>query len=74
MGVLSTVIHQPEELPPLVQMAWAAHKAARLPKERNLAFCYDMLNKVGRRCTRFLMCLHQATCLAGSAEPYYHLP
>lgn len=50
MGVVRTMIDQPEELSPLVQMAWAAHKAKRLPKEPNLAFCYDMLNRVSRRC------------------------
>ena len=49
MGILRTIIDQPEEVPPLVQMAWAAHKAKRLPKEPNLAFCYDMLNRVSRR-------------------------
>ena len=50
MGIVRTIIDQPEELSPLVQMAWAAHKAKRLPKEPNLAFCYDMLNRVSRRC------------------------
>jgi len=60
MGIVRTIIEQPEEFPPLVQMAWAAHKAKRLPKEPNLAFCYDMLNRVSRRflqhftCTRLL--------------------
>ncbi|KAL0033731.1 hypothetical protein WJX77_002894 [Trebouxia sp. C0004] len=48
MGIVRTIIEQPEEFPPLVQMAWAAHKAKRLPKEPNLAFCYDMLNRVSR--------------------------
>ena len=52
MGIVRTIIDQPEEFPPLVQMAWAAHKAKRLPKEPNLAFCYDMLNRVGRRYIR----------------------
>ena len=49
MGIMRTLVDQPEELQPLVQMAWAAHKAKRLPKEPNLAFCYDMLNRVSRR-------------------------
>ena len=56
MGIAKTIIDQPEEFSPLVQMAWAAHKAKRLPKEPNLAFCYDMLNRVSRRCTHFLVC------------------
>lgn len=50
MGIVRTIIDQPEEFSPLVQMAWAAHKAKRLPKDPNLAFCYDMLNRVSRRC------------------------
>ena len=60
MGIVRTIVEQPEEFSPLVQMAWAAHKAKRLPKEPNLAFCYDMLNRVSRRflqhftCTRLL--------------------
>ena len=49
MGIVRTIIDQPEEFAPLVRMAWAAHKAKRLPKEPNLAFCYDMLNRVSRR-------------------------
>ncbi len=60
MGIVRTIVEQPEEFSPLVQMAWAAHKAKRLPKEPTLAFCYDMLNRVSRRflqhftCTRLL--------------------
>ena len=49
MGLLQTMISQPEEVAPLLQMAWAAHKAKQLPKDSNLAFCYDMLNRVSRR-------------------------
>ncbi|KAL3150785.1 hypothetical protein ABBQ32_000552 [Trebouxia sp. C0010 RCD-2024] len=48
MGILRTIVDQPDEFSPLVQMAWAAHKAKRLPKDPNLAFCYDMLNRVSR--------------------------
>ena len=59
MGIVRTIIEQPEEFPPLVQMAWAAHKAKRLPKEPNLAFCYDMLNRVSRR---FLQHLRSRGC------------
>ena len=56
MGIVRAIIDQPEELWPLVQMAWAAHNAKRLPKEPNLAFCYDMLNRVGRRYARDQCC------------------
>lgn len=31
-------------------MALAARRAKQLPKEPGLAFCYDMLNRVSRRC------------------------
>lgn len=56
MGIVRTIIEQPEEFAPLVQMAWAAHKAKRLPKEPNLAFCYDMLNRVSRRFLQHFTC------------------
>ena len=58
MGIVRTILDQPEEFPPLVRMAWAAHKAKRLPKEPHLACCYDMLNLVGRR---YAACEAQAT-------------
>ncbi|DBA93310.1 hypothetical protein WJX79_008701 [Trebouxia sp. C0005] len=48
MGIVRTILNQPEEFPPLVRMAWAAHKAKQLPKEPHLACCYDLLNLVGR--------------------------
>ena len=31
-------------------MYFAARRAAVLPKDADLAFCYGMLNKVSRRC------------------------
>lgn len=33
-------------------MYYAAKAATKLPKDEDLAFCYDMLNKVSRRCAR----------------------
>ncbi len=64
MGIVRAILDQPEEFPPLVRMAWAAHKAKRLPKEPHLACCYDMLNLVGRR---YAACEAQAT--AGLSIP-----
>lgn len=72
MGLLQTMISQPEEVAPLLQMAWAAHKAKQLPKETNLAFCYDMLNRVSRRCTPEIvrtparLCIKHLHCTASS--------
>ena len=37
---------------PQVSMALAARRAKQLPKQPGLAFCYDMLNRVSRRCGR----------------------
>lgn len=50
MGKLREVLEHPDELIPLVQMAFAAKRAKVLPKDKSLAFCYDMLNRVSRRC------------------------
>jgi len=49
MGKLREVLEHPDELIPLVQMAFAAKRAKILPKDKSLAFCYDMLNRVSRR-------------------------
>ena len=49
MGKLRDAIEHSEELWPLLHMYFAARKAKQLPKEPNLAFCYDMLNRVSRR-------------------------
>ena len=62
MGLIRSMVDQPEEVAPLVQMAWAAHKAKRLPKEPNLAFCYGMLNQVGRRCVDLVSHAKQGHC------------
>mmetsp|Transcript_1664 Transcript_1664/g.4830 ORF Transcript_1664/g.4830 Transcript_1664/m.4830 type:complete len:479 (-) Transcript_1664:515-1951(-) len=42
------VLSRPDELLPLVQVALAARAAKSLPQDPDLAFCYDMLNKVSR--------------------------
>ena len=49
MGKLREILEHPDELLPLVQMAVAAKRVKVLPKDKSLAFCYDMLNKVSRR-------------------------
>ena len=49
MGKLREVLEHPDELLPLMQMAVAAKRVKVLPKDKSLAFCYDMLNKVSRR-------------------------
>jgi farnesyl-diphosphate farnesyltransferase len=48
MGVLGTLLHHPGDVIPLVKVKRMADKAKRLPKEKNLAYCYDVLNKVSR--------------------------
>lgn len=48
MGVLSLLLKHPGDLVPLLKVKRMADKAKKLPKEQNLAFCYDMLNKVSR--------------------------
>lgn len=49
MGKLKEVLEHPDELVPLIQMAYMAKCAKVLPKDESLAFCYDMLNRVSRR-------------------------
>ncbi len=46
---LTELLSRPEEMLPLVQVALAAQRAKALPQNPDLAFCYDMLNKVSRR-------------------------
>lgn len=41
-------LSRPDELIPLLRVASAARRAKSLPQDANLAFCYDMLNKVSR--------------------------
>lgn len=48
MGVLTDLIKHPVEFPALVRVKLAADRAKRLPKDKALAFCYEMLNLVSR--------------------------
>mmetsp|Transcript_38362 Transcript_38362/g.85410 ORF Transcript_38362/g.85410 Transcript_38362/m.85410 type:complete len:165 (+) Transcript_38362:47-541(+) len=48
MGVLGDLLRHPDEFVPLVKMALAAKKAAKLPTHPDLAFCYEILNNVSR--------------------------
>ena len=48
MGALSLLLKHPGDLVPLLRVKRMADNAKKLPKEPNLAFCYDMLNKVSR--------------------------
>ena len=48
MGALSLLLRHPGDLVPLLKVKRMADNAKKLPKEPNLAFCYDMLNKVSR--------------------------
>lgn len=48
MGVLSLLLKHPGDFVPLLKVKRMADKAKKLPKDENLAFCYDMLNKVSR--------------------------
>ena len=50
MGVLlGTLIHHPDELPPLVLLQIAALQSQRaIPPDPNLGFCYRMLARVSR--------------------------
>ena len=50
MGKLIQVIKHPDEVWPLLVMALAAQRAKQLPSDKSRAFCYDMLNRVSRRC------------------------
>jgi len=48
MGALSLILKHPGDIIPLIKVKMMADNAKKLPKEPNLAFCYDMLNKVSR--------------------------
>lgn len=48
MGMISLVLRHPGDVVPLLKVKRMADRAKRLPKERNLAYCYDVLNKVSR--------------------------
>eukprot|EP01025_Chloroclados_australasicus_P008115 TRINITY_DN12799_c1_g1_i3.p2 TRINITY_DN12799_c1_g1~~TRINITY_DN12799_c1_g1_i3.p2 ORF type:complete len:302 (+),score=23.69 TRINITY_DN12799_c1_g1_i3:114-1019(+) len=42
------LLQHPEEITPTVRMYFAVRQATKLPSDPNLAFCYDILNKVSR--------------------------
>ncbi|KAL6770753.1 SQS1 [Auxenochlorella protothecoides x Auxenochlorella symbiontica] len=48
MGKLGELLSHPDEIIPMAAMYLAARRAAVLPHDPNLAFCYSMLNKVSR--------------------------
>ena len=48
MGAISVLLRHPFDVFPLLRVKKMADEAKKLPKEENLAFCYDMLNKVSR--------------------------
>ena len=48
MGVVSVILNHPGDLVPLIKVKMMADRAKKLPKEPNLAYCYDVLNKVSR--------------------------
>ena len=49
MNKLKPFLEHPEEIWPTLQALWVARKVEKLPKQPELAFCYDILNKVSRR-------------------------
>ena len=60
MGKLSQMVKHPDEVWPLLVMALAAQRAKQLPSDKSRAFCYDMLNRVSRRCPQHPGC--QSRC------------
>ncbi|KAK3249392.1 squalene synthetase-like protein [Cymbomonas tetramitiformis] len=48
MGLLNDVMEHPEEFMPLLKLKMAANRAKKLPKDKALAFCYEILNNVSR--------------------------
>jgi hypothetical protein len=42
-------------------MYYASQKACKLPSDPKLAFCYDILNSVSRRCARARALAHART-------------
>jgi hypothetical protein len=49
MGVSTKLNQVCNEAWPLAKMWYFARRAKVLPKDKNLAFCYEVLNKVSRR-------------------------
>lgn len=48
MGLLGDIIAHPDEFLPLLRMRAAAKRAAKLPQDPDMAYCYDMLLTVSR--------------------------
>lgn len=48
MGVWELLVEHPDEVVPLLRARYAAYKATQLPRDSNLAFCYEILNRVSR--------------------------
>ncbi|GMH39565.1 hypothetical protein BSKO_07463 [Bryopsis sp. KO-2023] len=48
MGKLKDILDHPDEFMPMVRMYFEHRKATRLPSDRGLAFCYEILNSVSR--------------------------
>ena len=48
MGALRAALSHPGDVAPLVRVKMMATAAKRLPKDPDLAYCYDVLNKVSR--------------------------
>jgi farnesyl-diphosphate farnesyltransferase len=48
MGVITQILRHPFDVVPLLKVKKMADNAKKLPKDKNFAFCYDMLNKVSR--------------------------
>ena len=42
------ILNHPGDVVPLIRVKMMADRAKKLPKEPNLAYCYDVLNKVSR--------------------------
>lgn len=48
MGLLNELMEHPDEILPLLKLKMAANRAKKLPKDKALAFCYEILNNVSR--------------------------
>mmetsp|Transcript_25712 Transcript_25712/g.43085 ORF Transcript_25712/g.43085 Transcript_25712/m.43085 type:complete len:469 (-) Transcript_25712:309-1715(-) len=48
MGLLRDILNHPEEIPALYHMRNKAKLAKKAPKNKSLAFCYEILNNVSR--------------------------
>lgn len=48
MGLLSTLLLHPDEISSMLRVRQLVERAKRLPQDPDLAFCYDMLNRVSR--------------------------